>query len=131
MSTGERDLSVAESRVKIVEEITSKTIIVSNFYSAICKDIFKEVTEINKRIENEEELNEVTAEIPIAKRSKIEPKGSLKNYCKSSCEFVFIQALKYEDVYLRAIPRAGQYEKSFMHRDIITHVIATEFAFLQ
>jgi len=35
--------------------------------------------------------------------------------------------LKYEQVYLRAIPKASQYEKSFMHRDTITHVLATEF----
>uniref|UniRef100_A0A1I8BKP7 Uncharacterized protein n=1 Tax=Meloidogyne hapla TaxID=6305 RepID=A0A1I8BKP7_MELHA len=34
--------------------------------------------------------------------------------------------LKYEQVYLRAIPKASQYEKSFMHRDTITHVLATE-----
>uniref|UniRef100_A0A914I6V2 peptidylprolyl isomerase n=1 Tax=Globodera rostochiensis TaxID=31243 RepID=A0A914I6V2_GLORO len=33
--------------------------------------------------------------------------------------------LKYEDAYLRAIPRSNQYEKSFMHRNIISHVKAT------
>ncbi|KAH7699462.1 cyclophilin-type peptidyl-prolyl cis-trans isomerase-15, partial [Aphelenchoides avenae] len=38
--------------------------------------------------------------------------------------------LKFEDVYLRAIPRASQYEKSFMHRDVITHVIATKTDFI-
>uniref|UniRef100_A0A1I8BKA3 WD_REPEATS_REGION domain-containing protein n=1 Tax=Meloidogyne hapla TaxID=6305 RepID=A0A1I8BKA3_MELHA len=38
--------------------------------------------------------------------------------------------LKYEQVYLRAIPKASQYEKSFMHRDIITHVLATEKDFI-
>ncbi|MFH4976620.1 hypothetical protein AB6A40_003329 [Gnathostoma spinigerum] len=31
---------------------------------------------------------------------------------------------KFEEAYLRAIPTATQYEKSFMHRDVITHVIA-------
>ena len=35
--------------------------------------------------------------------------------------------LKYESTYLRAIPRASQYEKSFMHRDVVTHVFATEW----
>lgn len=34
--------------------------------------------------------------------------------------------LKYEDTYLQSIPAASQYEKSFMHRDVITHVIATK-----
>ncbi|KAF7634070.1 hypothetical protein Mgra_00006488 [Meloidogyne graminicola] len=38
--------------------------------------------------------------------------------------------LKYEQVYLRAIPRASQYEKSFMHRDTITHVLATDKDFI-
>lgn len=37
-----------------------------------------------------------------------------------------LEVLKYEDGYLRSIPKATQYEKSFMHRDAITHVIATE-----
>jgi peptidylprolyl isomerase domain and WD repeat-containing protein 1 len=66
------------------------------------------------RIENEEVLLEeaekqITVEEPPAKK----PKNMEKT-------------LKYEGVYLRAIPRANQYEKSFMHRDTITHVIATE-----
>ncbi|KAI1727510.1 cyclophilin type peptidyl-prolyl cis-trans isomerase/CLD domain-containing protein [Ditylenchus destructor] len=38
--------------------------------------------------------------------------------------------LKYEETYLRSIPRASQYEKSFMHRDVITHVFATETDFV-
>ncbi|VDL80938.1 unnamed protein product [Nippostrongylus brasiliensis] len=38
--------------------------------------------------------------------------------------------LKFESTYLRSIPSATQYEKSFMHRDIITHVIATETDFI-
>ncbi|VDK67293.1 unnamed protein product, partial [Cylicostephanus goldi] len=38
--------------------------------------------------------------------------------------------LKFESTYLRSIPSASQYEKSFMHRDIITHVLATETDFI-
>ncbi|KAK6050456.1 peptidyl-prolyl cis-trans isomerase, cyclophilin-type, partial [Cooperia oncophora] len=38
--------------------------------------------------------------------------------------------LKFESTYLRSIPSASQYEKSFMHRDVITHVIATETDFI-
>uniref|UniRef100_A0A915MGZ2 Uncharacterized protein n=1 Tax=Meloidogyne javanica TaxID=6303 RepID=A0A915MGZ2_MELJA len=41
-----------------------------------------------------------------------------------------LETLKYERVYLRAIPKASQYEKSFMHRDTITHVLATEEYFI-
>uniref|UniRef100_A0A183C100 peptidylprolyl isomerase n=1 Tax=Globodera pallida TaxID=36090 RepID=A0A183C100_GLOPA len=42
-----------------------------------------------------------------------------------NCVTFSILALKYEDAYLRAIPRSNQYEKSFMHRNIISHVKAT------
>ena len=35
-------------------------------------------------------------------------------------------ASRYEETYLRAIPSANQYEKSFMHRDCITHVLTTQ-----
>lgn len=40
------------------------------------------------------------------------------------------KALKFEETYLRALPRASQYEKSFMHRDSITHVFATKTDFI-
>ena len=36
-----------------------------------------------------------------------------------------VLGLLFEETYLRAIPRATQYEKSFMHRDTVSHVIAT------
>ncbi|VDP00649.1 unnamed protein product [Heligmosomoides polygyrus] len=38
--------------------------------------------------------------------------------------------LKFESTYLRSIPSANQYEKSFMHRDNVTHIIATETDFI-
>uniref|UniRef100_A0A915PG71 peptidylprolyl isomerase n=1 Tax=Setaria digitata TaxID=48799 RepID=A0A915PG71_9BILA len=40
------------------------------------------------------------------------------------------KVLPYEQTYLRSIPHATQYEKSFMHRDTITHVIATATDFI-
>ncbi|KAL3124066.1 hypothetical protein niasHT_004655 [Heterodera trifolii] len=40
------------------------------------------------------------------------------------------KTLKHEEVYLRAIPRSDQYEKSFMHRNVITHVKSTENDFI-
>ncbi|EJW77754.1 hypothetical protein WUBG_11337 [Wuchereria bancrofti] len=40
------------------------------------------------------------------------------------------RVLPYEEAYLRSIPHATQYEKSFMHRDTITHVIATATDFI-
>ncbi|VDD92961.1 unnamed protein product [Enterobius vermicularis] len=41
-----------------------------------------------------------------------------------------VLGLLFEETYLRAIPRATQYEKSFMHRDTVSHVIATATDFI-
>ncbi|EGT59757.1 CBN-CYN-15 protein [Caenorhabditis brenneri] len=38
--------------------------------------------------------------------------------------------LKHESEFLRSIPSSSQYEKSFMHRDTISHVIATKTDFI-
>ncbi|XP_071507877.1 peptidylprolyl isomerase domain and WD repeat-containing protein 1-like [Diadema antillarum] len=38
--------------------------------------------------------------------------------------------LEFEDVYLANMPSAELYEKSFMHRDVITHVAATKTEFI-
>lgn len=38
--------------------------------------------------------------------------------------------LKHEAEFLRSIPSSSQYEKSFMHRDTISHVIATKTDFI-
>ncbi|VDN02587.1 unnamed protein product [Thelazia callipaeda] len=40
------------------------------------------------------------------------------------------KVLPYEDAYLRSVPRATLYEKSFMHRETITYVIATPTNFI-
>ena len=34
--------------------------------------------------------------------------------------------LPYEKVYLDSLPSAEMYEKSYMHRDVITHVVCTK-----
>ena len=34
-------------------------------------------------------------------------------------------ALAYEQVYLDNLPSAEMYERSYMHRDVITHTVAT------
>ncbi|XP_050432168.1 peptidylprolyl isomerase domain and WD repeat-containing protein 1 [Adelges cooleyi] len=38
--------------------------------------------------------------------------------------------LKYEDLYLKNLPSSDTYEKSYMHRDVITHIIFTKTDFL-
>uniref|UniRef100_A0A915IT14 peptidylprolyl isomerase n=1 Tax=Romanomermis culicivorax TaxID=13658 RepID=A0A915IT14_ROMCU len=41
-----------------------------------------------------------------------------------------IKKLKFEDAYLRNIPAAEAYQKSFMHRDTVTHVMSTKTDFI-
>ncbi|XP_018803983.1 PREDICTED: peptidylprolyl isomerase domain and WD repeat-containing protein 1 [Bactrocera latifrons] len=40
------------------------------------------------------------------------------------------KTLPYEKVYLENLPNAESYEKSYMHRDIITHVVSTKTEFI-
>ena len=40
-------------------------------------------------------------------------------------QYLFL-VLEFEKVYLGNIPSAESYEKSFMHRDVISHIVATE-----
>lgn len=40
------------------------------------------------------------------------------------------KVLQFESTFLRSIPKAKCYEKSFMHRDTITHVVATKYVCL-
>uniref|UniRef100_A0A7E4ZZR6 peptidylprolyl isomerase n=1 Tax=Panagrellus redivivus TaxID=6233 RepID=A0A7E4ZZR6_PANRE len=58
--------------------------------------------------------NEETSEEPVFKQPALPP----------------VKTLKFEETYLRALPRATQYEKSFMHRDTVSHVFATQTDFI-
>ena len=50
---------------------------------------------------------------------------------REGIEFCFFYAvLPYEKVYLDGLPCAEMYEKSYMHRDIITHVLCTKLVHL-
>ncbi|CAG7834170.1 unnamed protein product [Allacma fusca] len=40
------------------------------------------------------------------------------------------KVLEYEDVYLASLPTAEYYERSYMHRDIVTHVAVTKTEFV-
>jgi peptidylprolyl isomerase domain and WD repeat-containing protein 1 len=35
--------------------------------------------------------------------------------------------LKHELLYLENLPNAESYERSYMHRDVITHIVATKY----
>ena len=38
--------------------------------------------------------------------------------------------MAYEHVFLENLPNADSYEKSYMHRDVITHLVSTKTDFL-
>lgn len=69
-----------------------------------------------------------TEAVPVKKR-----KGILICFCfsnKKLCLFCFFAVLDYEKLYLENLPDAECYEKSYMHRDIISHVVATRTDFV-
>ena len=39
---------------------------------------------------------------------------------------VFFLVLEFEDLYLDNLPNVEMYERSFMHRDIVTHLVTTK-----
>lgn len=40
------------------------------------------------------------------------------------------KTLEYEDLYLNNLPCSETYEKSYMHRDTITHILSTKTGFI-
>ena len=45
---------------------------------------------------------------------------------KQVADIIFIHSvLEYEALYLENLPNVEMYERSYMHRDIITHVVST------
>lgn len=55
---------------------------------------------------------------------------SLANYANrvpaNSGMFCLSLVLEFERVYLDNLPSAAMYERSYMHRDVITHIICTK-----
>uniref|UniRef100_A0A914CWE9 peptidylprolyl isomerase n=1 Tax=Acrobeloides nanus TaxID=290746 RepID=A0A914CWE9_9BILA len=73
--------------------------------------------------------NAVETEEPLFKRPRI-PVENAEVVPTTSEESKKPKVLKFVDTFLRAIPRASAYEKSFMHRNVITHVLATQTDFI-
>ena len=44
-----------------------------------------------------------------------------------SHDLLFCSVLPFEKMYLDNLPCAEMYEKSYMHRDVITHVLSTKY----
>ena len=40
--------------------------------------------------------------------------------------FLFSTVLDYERVYLENLPSAAMYERSYMHRDVITYIVCSK-----
>lgn len=56
---------------------------------------------------------------PPAKKRKVRPKVAIIGIVSIQPT----QVLEFEAAYLRALPSAAMYERSYMHRDTITHVV--------
>ncbi|CAJ0960284.1 unnamed protein product, partial [Mesorhabditis belari] len=70
------------------------------------------------------------AEDAAVSSSNVEGKGVDTDKQEMTEENKKPKVLKFEATYLRSISSASQYEKSFMHRDVITHAIATQTDFI-
>lgn len=48
--------------------------------------------------------------------------------CRHFTVYVFsVTDLKHELLYLENLPNAESYERSYMHRDVITHIVVTKY----
>lgn len=68
-----------------------------------------------------------TEAVPVKKR-----KGKCIHYT-NFCNFITFfktQVLHHEKLYLENMPDAECYEKSYMHRDVITHIVVTKTDFI-
>lgn len=45
--------------------------------------------------------------------------------------YIHFLVLENEELYLKHLPSAECYEKSYMHRDIITHIVVSKFVFFE
>uniref|UniRef100_F1L033 peptidylprolyl isomerase n=1 Tax=Ascaris suum TaxID=6253 RepID=F1L033_ASCSU len=72
----------------------------------------------------------VKREVESVASSSTDPTNESEDGEGQSSKKPKLKAVPFEAAYLRAIPRALQYEKSFMHRDTISHVIATQTDFI-
>lgn len=87
---------------------------------------------------DEVDEDDVVGPLPPSESSKVAPKKRkgnitawisllLINFCcfPIGTALVYL-VLQFEETYLRNIPTAEAYEKSFMHRDVVTHVVCTQ-----
>ncbi len=44
-------------------------------------------------------------------------------WCERACAVLVLQVLDFEQQYLDALPSGQMYERSYMHRDTVTHVV--------
>ncbi|CAB3404335.1 unnamed protein product [Caenorhabditis bovis] len=79
-------------------------------------------TEQKPKEKNPTESTSEEIKEPQSKRSKVDTSKPEEAIPK--------KVLKHEAEYLRSVPSSSQYEKSFMHRDNISHVIATKTDFI-
>lgn len=66
---------------------------------------------------------------PISSESESDPEGTIGPSLSEATQRKKRKKLQHERLYLDRLPCAESYEKSYMHRDIITHcvVAATDF----
>lgn len=68
------------------------------------------------------------SEAPVKRRKCKSKKNLLRGYVYNLT--ISHQLVDHEDLFLADLPNSDSYEKSYMHRDIITHVVTTKTDFV-
>ena len=79
---------------------------------------------------NSESDDEFVGPLPTNKNKKKERYVNLQNLILVFLGYLFLilffLVLEFEDLYLDNLPNVEMYERSFMHRDIVTHLVTTK-----
>lgn len=100
------------------------------------KEAEKRAHEIDDKSEGDDDNDEWIGPLPTEAVPQKKRKGEIKqSHCKISIvhtNFLFNlkTVLQYEKLYLENLPDAECYEKSYMHRDVITHVVVSKTDFV-
>ena len=74
----------------------------------------------------EEVDDEVIGPLPVSEEPSKKKQKGLALLAIAARYLEYIVVLQFEKTYLENVPSAAMYEKSFMHRDVVTQVLVTK-----
>ena len=83
-----------------------------------------------RAVEEDAGDDEVIGPLPVSEEQPVKKKQKGFICCNDDArylEMLCFAVLQFEKMYLENIPSAAMYERSFMHRDVVTQVLVTRF----